>query len=235
MENWWTNVQSEKEAWIRAARKIRKGGSADESDICLRMVSRFGKISGRYSANTRIEISRLPYAPSPARIDLFQCGYFRQNAWKELRELKEEQPELQAIWKHEKPYVSATGYWFSHAEIAFDMMDETASSANTEGIEQTTLHKHLGYWGAWARLPVEYAFQVHAIRMQFNRKATRDPFSAKPNQEIYEGVHELPANEMLDERVKRLEGLREAQLAKAFANLAASNAVEKNDRGGVSE
>ena len=235
MANWWINVQSEKEAWIKAARKMRKGGSADESDISLRMVSLYGEIAGRYNANTQIGISRLPYAPSPADINVFQGGYFRHNAWKELRELKEVQPGLQAVWKHEMPYINATGYWLGLAEIAFEMMDETASSANTEGMEPTTVDKRLVYLSAWARLLVEYALRVLAIRVQFYRNATRDPFSAKLNQELYEGEHELPANEMLDERVKQLDGRRETQLAKAFANLAASNAVKKNGEGGGSD
>ena len=92
-------------------------------------------------------------------------------------------------------------------------------------MEQTKLDKSLGYLGARESLLVEYALRVLAIRVLFYRNATRDPFSAKINQELYEGEHELPANEMLNERVKQLEGLREIQIAKAFANLAASNAV----------
>ena len=235
MANWRINVHSEKEAWIKAARKMRKSGSADESDISLRMVGLYGEIARRYNANTQVGISRLPSAPSPAGINVFQRGCFRHNAWKELRELKEAQRGLQAIWKHEMPYVNATGYWLCLAEISFEMMDETAFSASTKGMEPTTVDKRLVYLGAWSRLLVEYALRVLAIRVQLYRNATRDPFSAKLNQELYEGEHELLANEMLDERVIQMGGLRETQLAKAFPNSAASNAVKKNGGRGGSE
>ena len=82
---------------------------------------------------------------------------------------------------------------------------------------------------------MEYDLRFIAIRAQFYRNRTRDPFSAKLNQELYEGEHELTANDILDEKVKELERLRETLLAKAFANLATSNAVKKNGGGGGSE
>ena len=81
----------------------------------------------------------------------------------------------------------------------------------------------------------EICFACSPIRVQFYRNPTRDPCSAKLNKELYEGEHELPANEMLDEKVKELERLRETELAKAISNSPASNGVKNTSGGRISE
>lgn len=207
---------------MKAGRKIKKGSSPEEAGIMEDMLETYGEIAGKYDTAQSIGMSRLPYCASKAGMNIFQGGFFANDQWEPRVKLQVGQPSMQPIYKYEMNYFNSCGYWLGLQKTCFSIIHQVACGpANAD----TT--REMSMLNAWAEILGEYALRVLAVRQEFYRNSVKDPVGARLNQEMYEEDSYLPVSDALDERTKQMGTMREAQLMKAIATLAASNNLKR--------
>ena len=114
------------------------------------MMSIYGEISGRYSFNLQVGLSRLPYEPVVPGSNVFQDGFFRNTQWKPRMELQRAHASMHSIWNYEVNYINATGYGLGLQVTCFAMMNEKVASATTDA-EKRAAEGKVALLAAWRR------------------------------------------------------------------------------------
>lgn len=217
----WTTAKAERDKWLAVGRKIEKGASPDDARVIGDRTSCYGELTGRYSPQLQVGLSRLPYKPSVPSTNVFESELFRNTQWKPRLELQKVQASVHSIWDYDMNCVNAAGDRLVLQENRFDVIYQVATSANTD-TEKEAGNCNTAMFASWARITGERAGRGPAARMGFYRNSLKDLVAAKLNQEMYENDTHLPANESLDAHTHHIHALRETQLMKAFSALAAT-------------
>jgi hypothetical protein len=210
------------ESFLAKARKVAKGDTLEAAGIEHFWLSAYATIARRCRDDREFGVSRYPYEQGPG-VGPFSGGFFEHREWP-VRRGMERHPSLRPICEYESNYVNAAGYWLSFNQSALALRDECLGMAPPD----TALAER---YDIWAIIAVRYSLRVLGLRVEFYRRAAKDPVHAKLVMPALESRNEISATDDLDEAIEKLDGHMATQLMKAVATLSANNAVKRQGDG----
>lgn len=211
---------------LKKAKKVSKGESLEEAEIEVDWMTTYATIVRRCRDEKEFGLSRYPYEQGPS-VNAFGGGFFEHKEWP-LGKGLEKHSSLRPIAEYEANYVNAAGYWMSFHHTAIKLRQEALAAGDADASKAVK-------YDAWAIISVRYGLRAVGLRVEFYKRAARDPTNAKLVMPALEQRYDMAPADDLDEAVTKLETHMTTQLMKAVASLSATNAVKRTGKDGAAK
>jgi hypothetical protein len=174
--------------------------------------------------------ARFPYEQGPG-VNPFAGGYFEHREWA-IRRGMERNASLRPLFEYESHYLNSAGSWMAFNQSAMALREESLAVAGDGSAIPAAVGKAELY-DVWGIIAVRYGLRVVGLRVEFYKRASKDPMHAKLIMPVLEGRNDVAASDDLDDALDKLDSHMETQLMKAVASLSATNAVKRGSGDGA--
>jgi hypothetical protein len=221
---------NEAEMLLAKAKKVKDGRSMEEAEIDYKWITAYAAIARRCRDDKDFGFVRYPYEQAPG-VNPFVGGYFEHREWAIRRGL-ERHPSLRQLFEYESHYINSAGYWMAFHQSAIALRGECLAAIGA-GNDGSLALERASVYDVWGIIAVRYGLRVVGLRVEFYKRASKDPMHAKLIMPVLEGRNDVAAADDLDDTLEKLDSHMATQLMKAVASLSATNAVKRGNGDGA--